>query len=139
MSESHEDRVDRITSEDRAIRKAILREAIDEDRTAQKESMSLEGMGFKGSVSGDKLIYVALVIFVGLAIAYMVRDHDMRAQERASQLIAQDRHLLEGQKKLEETVGEVAYILTLDDSQRKALKMDMPESLRRKSDLGGRR
>ena len=139
MSESHEDRKDRITAEDRAIKKAIYREAMEDDRAAQKESLSLEGMGFKGSVSGDKLIYVALIIIVGLAIAYMVRDHDMRAQERASQLIAQDRHLLDGQKKLEETVGEVAYILTLTEDQRKSLKLDMPDSLRRKADLGGRR
>ena len=139
MSETHEDRVTRITSEDRAIRKAIIREAMDEDRNAQKETMSLEGMGFKGSVSGDKLIYAALVILVGLVIAYMIRDHDIRAQERATQLLAQDKSLLEGQRKLEETVGEVAYILTLTEDQRKSLKLDMPESLRRKSDLGGRR
>lgn len=132
MSESHDDRVNRITAEDRAIRKAIIREAIDEDR-GEQQSMSLKGMGFEGKVTGDKLIYVALVVLGLLVVAYMIRDHDVRAQERAHQLMGENRALVEGQRKMEETVGEVAYILTLDDAQRKALKMDMPESLRRKA------
>ena len=138
MSETHQDRKGRIT-EDLAIQKALIREALEEDRTTQKESLSVEGMGFKGSVTGDKLIYAALVILVGLTTAYMIRDHDLRAVERATHLAGESRAIVDGQKKLEETVGEVAYILTLNDEQRKALKMDMPESLRRKSDLGGRR
>lgn len=133
MSESPEERVERIEAE---TRRRELLAAVDEvnRRASQDESLTVEGMGFKGKVIGDKIIYVVLAILIAVALGYLINSHEANAKARAEQLADHDKMLLDGQRKIQDALGSVAYILTLDDAQRKALKLDMPESLRRQLD-----
>lgn len=136
MAESADEKFDRIVAADEAERRRELLLAVEEVNRrvcdSQAESVSIEGMGFKGKATGPGLltghgtIYAALGIMVFLTIAYMIRDHDLKAYDRAQVLIEQQRKILEA-------TNEIPYILTLTDDERKALRLDMPESLRKKA------
>lgn len=82
--------------------------------------------GWKLRATGP--IVSLLVVLVGgfLVVAFMVRDHDVRTAE---QYVAVNKSVAT----LRETVEEQTYVLTLDEKQRKDLRLDMPESLRRKT------
>ncbi len=141
MTETHEERIARIEAADEAARKREFLLAMNEElRRAPPESLSVEGMGFKGRVTGPALVYTALGILLFAAIGYMIRDHDLRAVERAQQISAQVAAIAKGQERTIDTLREVAYIMLQDEPTRRAMaaRISMPDTLREKMDRGGR-
>ena len=140
--ESHDERIARIEKADAAERKKEFTLALKEEllNRSQAESLSVEGMGFKGSITSQHLVYVVLGILLSLAIAWMIRDHDLRSAERTNSTKAQSAEMKEEIKKLSEVVSEGNYIQLQDEQTRRAMaaRIAMPEGLRAKMDRGGR-
>ena len=130
--ESHDDKIVRIEAEDKRRFIAAVNEAIRGNAKSappETESLSVEGMGFKGRITSQHLVYVVLGILLSLAIAYMIRDHDVRSAASVQVII-------ESQREIVKTVSEGNYILMQDDAWRRdnADRIAMPESLRAKID-----
>ncbi len=73
--------------------------------------------------NGPVSVIILIVSLCSFGIAWAVRDHDLRGSERAAAT----------EKKIENVsakIDEIVYVLTLDEQQRKALRLDMPESMR---------
>ena len=140
MAESHADRRARIELEDEAEQRRLIKEALaamtPEDRAAMgiPESLGIEGMGWKLRASGQSLAHVVLLILVAGFIGYMVWDHDRRNVERAAAVVAASKEIAQKQVEVKEGLAEVVYVLTLGEADRKALRMDMPDSLRKRRD-----
>ncbi len=76
--------------------------------------------------SGPVVVVVVIVLASAGVLGYMIRDHDLRNVDRASGIIKQV-------SDLKEAMAEQTFVLTLDEKGRKELRLDMPESLRRKT------
>ena len=76
--------------------------------------------------AGNMVIVIIVVVCASGALGYMIRDHDMRTAERSQDTRKQV-------TELKEAMAEQTYVLTLDERQRKELRLDMPDSLRRKT------
>lgn len=81
---------------------------------------------------GPVSVIILCVIMCSGFIAYMVRDHDLRNVERAEVIKANLKEVITAQKRVEESLDSAAYILTLSEAEKRALKMDMPDALRKK-------
>ena len=80
--------------------------------------------GAKVRASGKQVTLIILVIVGVCAVLFLLREHDLRSKAAGEVIMAQ-------QKEVIEAVENVGYILTLNDDERKALKMNMPTKLRR--------
>lgn len=69
------------------------------------------------------LLALVLVLSVGLAVGGVLHDRDQR---RAIDEMREQMH------RLVEAQQEIAYLLTLTPEQREALRLQMPDSLRRR-------
>lgn len=77
--------------------------------------------------AGGSVVVLVLVIFcTSGALGYMIRDHDLRGLERGAETRKQV-------SDLKDAMTEQTYVLTLDEKGRKELRLDMPETLRRKT------
>jgi hypothetical protein len=91
-----------------------------------------------GSVKATGNLVVILVALVGcsLVLGYMLRDHDLRQTETTASARAermeQFRDMERNQLSLKDSMDENTYVQTLTAEEKKALRMDMPESLRQK-------
>ena len=75
---------------------------------------------------GPIVLTVILVTVAVFAVLYSLRDHDQGMKAQVSSATVDI-------KLMAERIAEVGYILTLTEAQRKDLRLDMPESLRRKT------
>ena len=144
MAETHEERIERIAREDREHRAQLLRDALTEFTRAAEgpakfphlnppdESLGFDGMGVKVKANGRNVVEAVILIACVGFLAYMIRDHDMRNVERAASVVAASKEIAQRQAEVKESMAEVVYVLTLDEKDRKALRMDMPESLRKR-------
>ena len=130
--ESHKERIERREAADRRKERLIAEEM------GRSESLSVEGMGLRGRITGHNLVYVVLGIMLVASIVFMIRDHDIRTSERTAMLIQYNQALAEGQRRIIETVGEGNYILLQNEKTRQemAARIAMPDSLRAKMDRG---
>jgi len=81
-------------------------------------------MGVTVRASGRQVSLIILVVLGIGVVLWMVREHDVRAKESEVKII-------EKQQELVETVENVGYILTLNEADRKKLRLDMPPKLRK--------
>lgn len=131
MTESHADKKARIEREDEAEQRRLIREAIDgmtpEQRAAAGvESLAIEGAGIKAKVTGDRLVYVLLCLLVAAALSYLIIEHDKSTRaEMVKNSSAIDR--------MADRMEENTYVNTLTEDKKKALNLDMPESLRKRT------
>lgn len=70
------------------------------------------------------VIIIAIIVAAGLGL-YMLREHDLKAAEMSNDTKKQI-------SDLKEATNEQTFVLTLSEKERRDLRMDMPESLRRK-------
>lgn len=92
----------------------------------KEDGLEVSGPGGWGLKANGSMVSV-VVIIVGCAVAglYMLREHDMQAKARSENI---NRQVGE----LKDAIEAQTYVLTLSEAQRKELKLDMPETLRRK-------
>ena len=102
--------------------------------------------GWKARLNGmdTKTILVAvLVLACTSAIAYAFQEDRRTAEQYKQEFVTQHRYtqgkldavvteVREAQRQTAERLDELTYVLTLDQRKREALKMEMPQSLRRK-------
>ena len=106
-------------------------------KTARQDDVELEApFGWKVRASGKTVS--ALVIACGAvgALAYMIRDHDLKEAATLATSSVERREQLNKittqQAQLQDSMDAVVYVLSLPQEQRNQLKLDMPESMRRK-------
>lgn len=80
--------------------------------------------GAKVRASGKQVTAILVVVIGVCSVLYMVREHDLRSKSAGELIMAKQQETIDAV----ETVG---YILTLDEQQRKGLKLDMPPKLRK--------
>lgn len=117
------------------------KELLERDRRA-REAAALNSYGDNsmevktsiGSIraGGQVAVIILCIVMCCGFVAYMVRDHDLRNVERAQDIKANLKSVIDAQKRVEDSLDSAAYILTLSEAERRALKMDMPDSLRKK-------
>lgn len=95
-------------------------------------SLSLKTKLGSLKASGPVAVIIGCVILGTAFIAYMIRDHDLRNVDRAADIKASQREIIVGQRQVVESLDANTYVLLLSETERRALKMDMPDSLRRK-------
>lgn len=94
-------------------------------------------IGWKLKLSGRHTVVLIAIITCTAFIMWMLRDHDLRAAERSAVLTNQSNSLHETQKDLTIAVDNLVWVMLLPESERAKLKLDMPDSMRRK--LSGQR
>jgi hypothetical protein len=89
--------------------------------------------GFGSLKASGSVVVIIIAIAAGVAVtAYLIHDEGMRNVDRAADMRASQREIVSGQRQVVESLDANTYVLTLTEAERRALKMDMPESLRRK-------
>jgi hypothetical protein len=111
----------------------LIREAVMSMPKEDREALGLEGMGWKLKATGANVTAVILVAIAVAVVAFMVRDHDVRAAERSAHVEAEVKTVRGEVQSLAGRMEETTYVLTLTDDERKRLKLDMPESLRKRT------
>jgi hypothetical protein len=81
--------------------------------------------GWKVKANGASVAVMVVIIGCAGAGLYFLRDHDAKAAERGATITKQV-------DSLKESIEVQTYVLTLDEKQRRELRMDMPDALRRK-------
>jgi hypothetical protein len=97
-------------------------------RKEEQAEISTEGpLGTKLSVRGP----IGILALAGLLmlLGYMLLHHETDTKDRQTQVIQKVEQV---NANFEKKIDEVIYVLTLSDADRKGLKLDMPESLRKK-------
>ena len=95
--------------------------------------------GWSVRAGGRQMTLVVIILLCCGFLAYMVRDHDLRAAERAAGLDAKAETLAKNQTALVDSVDSLAFIMTLSDEERKKLRLGMPDALRRKTNYDNNR
>lgn len=105
-------------------------------------TVEIEHGAWKGKLSGidTKAVLLAVLIVVCLGVfAWVVADG--RQWDSESRKAYLDQHkvtqsmlstIIENQAKAQGDIGEISYILSLDQASREKLNLQMPETLRRK-------
>ena len=106
---------------------------------ANPDNNSVAGVSYGGLRAWIKGKEFSLVIIVLLAfgwLGYMLWQHDNNTREgragAVSVLETQNKALSINQLRLQESMEEMIYVMSLSDEERGRLKIQMPESLRRK-------
>ncbi len=102
-----------------------------EDYSKRKEDgLELSGpYGLKAKFSGDKVVIIVILLAGFFTMVFFLRDSDKQQTERVMAIrgdIAQKMGAVADQ------VEEATWVLTLPEAERKALKLDMPYSMRKK-------
>ena len=87
--------------------------------------LDVSGFGLRARVRGHDIIVVVLVVILFSAVGYLVWDHDTKNSDRILELSV-------GQQRVIEEVSVLTYVMTLTPDERVSLKLNMPESLRKK-------
>lgn len=95
------------------------------DERQHDEDMDIQGFGMRARVRGHDIIVVVLLVILFMAVGYLVFDHDKKSADRIETLTV-------GQQKVIDEVSALTYVMTLSVEERAKLKLDMPESLRKK-------
>lgn len=101
----------------------------------RKDDLEISGpFGWSVRANGREVVgLLMLVIGVGV-LAYMIRDHDLRANERLEAAITARQTQLNAlsaqQLRLQESMEEMIYVMSLTQEERVKLKIEMPVSLR---------
>ncbi len=111
--------------EDRDFDVELLKRDARDRQMAMSDDNSAEIRTKLGSLraNGPVSVIILIVSLCSVGVAWAVRDHDVRSNDRS----------LATEKKIEAVaskIDEIVYVLTLDENQRKALRLDMPESMR---------
>jgi hypothetical protein len=119
--------------------------ALEQSLMAENDTLSAENSAFRqadsmevktrfGSIKagGPVAVIIFCIVISALFGGYMQWDHNHQNIDRANDIKNGQKDIVQAQKRVEDALDSAAYILTLDENQRKALKMDMPDSLRRK-------
>ena len=80
--------------------------------------------GIKIRTSGKQVGLIILLVLGVSVVLWMIREHDLRSKSAGELIMVKQQETIDAV----ETVG---YILTLDEGQRKGLKLDMPHKLRK--------
>lgn len=93
--------------------------------STEQESMEVDAPGgFKIRARGYDIL--TLIIVVGLVLlGYMFWEH--RGEAKASQI-----EVTKAVEKVAESQAELSYLISLTPEERSKLKLDMPDSLRRR-------
>lgn len=71
----------------------------------------------------DVLLTLVALAVVGIGVFSYMSNETVASEHKS---------IVENQKKQEETLSEMVYVLSLDEQKKRELKMEMPESLRKK-------
>lgn len=96
-----------------------------EPRQSRSDDIELTlPFGAKVRASGKQVTLILVIIIGVCAVLYLIREHDLRSKGVGEKLLMQ-------QQEMVSSMENIGYILTLKQEQREALKLDMPQKLRR--------
>lgn len=98
-----------------------------------QDEVEFDGFGIHGKARGRVAAAVLIPLLACAGIAYLLREHSVQSAHATEEQTKAIKEIADKQDQLREKTDEVVYVLTLDEQQRKGLKLDMPESLRRKA------
>lgn len=97
-----------------------------EYKRRKDDGLELDGpLGWRVHARGPVVVSLLIAAIVVAAIIWALKGHDDHMSAQAAEEI-------KNLNLVAQRLDEVGYILTLSESQRKDLRMDMPESLRKK-------
>jgi hypothetical protein len=91
----------------------------------EQEQIDFAGFGMRTRVRGHDVIVVVLVVLLFGALGYLVHEHDLKSVKIVDELSL-------SQQKILNEVSALTYVMTLSPEDRVKLRLDMPESLRKK-------
>jgi len=81
-------------------------------------------MGVTVRASGRQVTLIILLVLGVASVLWMIREHDLRSKQVGEVILMKQQEIID-------TMQNVGYILTLSEMERKGLKMDMPQNLRK--------
>lgn len=87
--------------------------------------MDVEGFGMRARVRGHDIIVLVLLLVLFMGVGYLILEHDKRSSERINLLAI-------SQQEVVDEVAALTYVMTLTSEERSKLKLEMPESMRKK-------
>src|SRR3990167_4767327 len=75
---------------------------------------------------------MSLVLAAVVLIGYMLYDHDKDTVVRRSVAGTEHKQIIEQSKAVESAIIDLTYVFTLSPEERGKLKLDMPDSLRKR-------
>ena len=89
----------------------------------EEDSVDIKSPFGNIKVGGANTVLVLIVLLGFAAIAYMIRDHDIRSNERNQEMIV-------SQNKIHSSMQDMTYVLTIPETERQRLRLSMPDGLR---------
>jgi hypothetical protein len=89
--------------------------------------------GWKLKATGSPVIAVILVVVAVFLIVAALHKHDADAASHSAMIKGEVGTVRQEVHTLSDRIEETTYVLTLSDDERKKLKLDMPESLRKRT------
>lgn len=107
----------------------------------RRDDVTLEGpFGWKLRASGRELKSLILMLVAFFALGYMLQQHDANAKESLAtndaKGAARAQEIVNRLIATTERMEEIGYILTLSEEERKALRLMMPDSMRKRTRPG---
>lgn len=108
-------------------------------------TVELHGPGVWGKLSGingEHLLHLVIIVLLGMVIFLLItndrdRDVQMTSIAHSQQAILSNQAVMIAQLKLDSLeTASITYVLTLDERERKSLRLNMPDSLRAKAHMG---
>lgn len=91
------------------------------------EAVKVSGpMGFSLEAAGTKAVAVVLALAATGLILWQLERHEAKSDQN-------HRETKESLRESKEAISEIVYVLTLPPEKREGLRLDMPDSLRRKA------
>lgn len=95
------------------------------ERRNVEESLEVKAPFGSVKVTGGQLVFVVLAVLLAGILGYQGWIHDASGKERSQVINKQI-------SDMKDAINEQTFILTLSPADREKLRLDMPESLRRK-------
>lgn len=98
---------------------------------AQENSIEAEAGGVKVKATGERVATYVLVSIIGAVFAWAALKHHDGTETN-------HREVQQNHREVKEALSEVTYVLSLSQERRERLRLEMPDSMRRKVRQGDR-
>lgn len=102
-----------------------MTEPVQNERRAVEDELEVKTSFGSVKASGAQVVMVLVAVLLCAILGYQAWVHDAAGKERSGNINKQI-------SELKDAINEQTFILTLSPSDREKLRLDMPESLRRK-------